>query len=69
MDNDTREAFIGQLEDYIDRTSLAEVLELIAEIADGKAEHLSGNWHDEKSGREWQRAARNLMKVVDGVAI
>jgi hypothetical protein len=53
-----------ELERMIDRSSLAQVLEDIAEISYLKAAHIEENWQDMPLARKWERAG----KAVDGAA-
>lgn len=48
------------LEDMIDRHTLADVLYAISEICYDKAEHISSDWQDEKTANVWNRAARKI---------
>jgi hypothetical protein len=49
------------LEQYIDMHGLDFVLQGLADICDEKAEHLRGNWQDERSARHWDRF-RNIIE-------
>lgn len=51
---------VNDLETLVDATSLADVLEALAEIANGKAEHLRANWQDTQGASLWERAARRI---------
>jgi hypothetical protein len=53
-------AFAKPLEDYIDRTSLSSVLNLLSAIADEKAEHIRTNWQDSITAAKWDKAADKL---------
>jgi hypothetical protein len=48
------------LEALVDKASVVRVLEALAYVCDGKAEHLQGNWQDRRAADEWERAARRL---------
>ena len=42
-----------ELEQFVDRTSLRAVLQMLSAICHEKAEHLAGNWQDDGSARPW----------------
>src|SRR5215471_10213521 len=48
------------LETMIDKTSLAQVLDLIAEICALKAEHISENWGDKRLAHDWRSAGKRV---------
>jgi len=52
-DNDVQQynSRLEQLEDLVDVTSFQEVLELLANVAGEKAEHLRVNWQSENDAR------------------
>jgi hypothetical protein len=52
-----------QLEQAIDTIGLPQVLEHLANICYGKAEHLRENWQDEKSAKLWDKNANQLEKL------
>lgn len=53
-----------QLEAAIDGFSLVEVLEALADICHGKAEHLESNWQDSATAKEWTKAAGLLASAT-----
>ena len=50
--------------EYIDKTSFAKVLEALAIIAREKAIHLYSTWQDEAHGKEYDKLARAIERVV-----
>jgi len=56
-----------QIENYIDKLGLAGFLEVIAEIASEKAQHISENWQDEGLAVSWQLASDAIMKCAQRV--
>ena len=52
------------LEAMIDADDLSSVLDAVAEICYGKAEHLRSNWQDEIGGKIWERAGRYIQQNV-----
>jgi hypothetical protein len=57
------------LEQLIDRTNAATVLDAIAEICAGKALHIQENWQDEKTARPWERASTAVTRLVRTIAV
>ena len=53
-----------EIEQIIDATSVAQLLELIAGICHEKAEHLRSNWQDNTSARCWERDAAKLLALA-----
>lgn len=51
------------LEVLIDAHGLSKVLEALATICHGKAEHLESNWQDAITAKAWTRAAGMLETV------
>ncbi len=51
------------LEDLIDKSSLTDVLNLLANICNEKADHLRSDWQDEQSAKGWERDAAKLDKL------
>jgi hypothetical protein len=49
-----------RLEQLLDETDLVDVVNTLADIADGKAAHVSEHWQDSVTANTWERAARKL---------
>ena len=49
-----------QLKSLADHTSLAFVLDTLADMCNAKAEHLEENWQDYESAKLWEKHARML---------
>lgn len=56
---------IDKLEAFVDKSSLADVLYALSEIALEKADHLATNWQDTASARVWEKAAGKLSYAGD----
>jgi hypothetical protein len=52
--------FERELENLVDKTSLKRVLDTLASVCNGKAEHLEANWQDTYAAKVWARMARKL---------
>lgn len=57
------------LETSIDSSSLADVLEALAEICREKAQHLQENWQDERAANLWNRAANRVETCAASSAV
>jgi hypothetical protein len=53
-----RESVKQAIERFIDISSVAAVLDVVAEICSEKAQHISENWQDEALAKSWDKAAR-----------
>lgn len=60
-----RNAAKDQLEAMIDKSSLNDVLDMLAEICHAKADHLRSNWQDEPAAKDWDRAGNRINKLVE----
>lgn len=58
-----------QIEAIIDRTSVVEVLALIADICSEKADHIRSNWQDRRTAAVWDRAARTVIAAANKVDV
>jgi hypothetical protein len=57
------------LETEIDECGLELVLDAIAEICHGKADHVASAWQDREMARAWTRAAKAIEHAVARAAI
>lgn len=57
----------ADLEQLVDRYGLATVLECLAQMCYGKAEHLESNWQE--SGKSWEQAGAVLDTAAGRKAI
>lgn len=48
------------LEALVDRYDLDRVLDMLADICHGKADHLLTNWQDPRAARAWTKAGEKL---------
>lgn len=55
------------LESILDQFTMTTLIDMLAEIASGKAEHIRSAWQDEPLARQWERLARVLDKSVERV--
>jgi hypothetical protein len=53
-----------ELEQLVDHQGLCAVLDLVADIAYGKAEHIEEHWQDPALARKWQRAGELIGKLA-----
>ena len=53
-----------ELEQLLDKTTLATVIELLANICILKAEHLRTNWQDDKTAKCWDQDGLKLTKLA-----
>ena len=51
------------LEDLVDQTSLADVIEALSNVAHCKSEHILTNWQDQDLAECWTRAAEAIARV------
>ena len=65
-DNDVQQynSRLEQLEDLVDVTSFQEVLEMLANVAGEKAEHLRVNWQSENDARIYDEVEEVLIKTM-----
>ena len=59
---------LDTVEAILDKCTLADVLNLIAEIASAKADHIRENWQDGATAEMWDRNAAIIMAASDKVA-
>lgn len=55
------------LEAMVDSTSLATVVELLAEICHEKADHVYVTWQDCELAAQWTRDAKKLLRAMGQV--
>jgi hypothetical protein len=58
-----RREYMEVLESFIDKLTLAAVLEMLERICHKKAENLRNNWDDEASAKLWEKAARQIENI------
>jgi hypothetical protein len=51
------------LEAFVDKLTLAAVLEMLERICHKKAENLRTRWKDEASAKLWDKAARQIEQI------
>ena len=49
----------------MDKTSLAEIVDIVAEICAEKAQHVEENWDDPELARVWSEASASLLETSD----
>ena len=59
----TRQDKLTELELIVDREGLGNVIDLLGEICDDKAEHLLTNWQDKAAAKHWTHDGRELGKL------
>lgn len=63
-----QEQLKNQLENLIDSTSLAEVLEAISQVCYEKELHIEENWQDPATAKNWKHAGLKISNISDKVA-
>lgn len=58
---------LDTLEALVDRIGLADVVDLLAEVASAKADHIRENWQDEVTARTWDLDAARLLNTAAGL--
>lgn len=57
------------LEQIVDRTSLRDVVELLAVICEEKADHIVAHWQDQLTAKAWLRSAKALDRSAAKVEV
>ncbi|MBW4688127.1 MAG: hypothetical protein KME40_24310 [Komarekiella atlantica HA4396-MV6] len=55
--------YMDGLEAFVDKLTLAAVLEMLERICHKKAENLRTHWKDETSAKLWDKAARQIEQI------
>jgi len=55
---------VDALEQMVDHSSFAQILEMLAEIASMKADHIEANWQDEALADEFNYKAAYLLQAA-----
>ncbi len=63
------QAVSDQIEHMIDSFGLFEVLDAIADIAHGKAEHIQHAWQDGPLATKWRIAAKRIERTANSIQI
>ena len=50
----------ADMEEFIDAYGITSLFDVIADIANGKADHLRENWQDEFNARDWDKVAKAI---------
>lgn len=58
-----------RLESLIDAHGLKHILDSIATVCGGKAEHLESNWQDNIAAKAWDRAGFLISAVADRIEV
>jgi hypothetical protein len=53
------------LEGLVDKFGLQNVLNGLACICSGKADHIESNWQDKRFAKHWEKAAVHIMNAAD----
>lgn len=54
-----------EIEQMVDRNSMARVLDLLAILANLKSEHISSNWGDRNLAKAWNQLAQKVAKACE----
>ena len=66
----TREIDLEAFEtEYVDKFGPGDILDALAEIALGKAEHVASNWQDQHAAKMWKTVARHCSTASELKAI
>jgi hypothetical protein len=57
------------MEAYIDQTSVAQLLDALADVCRDKAEHVRVNRQDQNTARPWDRAAKLLDSLSSKIEV
>ncbi len=57
-----------ELEEIVDAVGIATVIEDLALIARGKADHLRANWQDDLAAKQWDHIATRIERADDETA-
>lgn len=60
---------MDQLEPLVDQSSVAEVVEALAEVCWAKSEHIRSNWQDEQLAICWERCGNQLSGMQAKIGI
>ena len=63
----SRDEAVERLEEIMDWTGVSVLMGMLADIANGKADHLQSNWQDYAGARRWQRLANRLANMADSI--
>ena len=57
--------YMEQIEKLIDERNVSQMLIVMAQVCNEKADHLRSNWQDEQAARTWERTAKKLDTLAD----
>ena len=49
--------------EFVDKSNLATVMEMLSDICHDKAEHLRSNWQDENTAKLWEHDAEAIISL------
>lgn len=55
--------YMDALESFVDKLTLATVMEMLERISHKKAEYLRTHWKDESLAKLWDKAARQIEQI------
>lgn len=58
-----RNDVVDELEALVDKYTLATVLDVLAEVASAKADHVETNWQDSQLAKAWDLNAAKLLNA------
>ena len=59
----------SDIENFIDTYGMVSLLDVITNIANGKADHLRENWQDEGAARDWGKVAAKIGLLSASAAV
>ena len=57
------------LEEWVDKSSLSKVLEVLSTVCQAKSEHLEANWQDTTTAKYWYQAGYALEKLQPRIEV
>jgi uncharacterized protein (DUF2252 family) len=63
-----QDPILADIESHVDRLSVSMVLQALATVCEGKAEHVRSDWQDFGLGRFWDNLAKQIEKTAESVA-
>ena len=59
----------SDIESFIDTYGMASVLDVLSDIAYGKADHLREHWQDETAARDWSKVVAKIDLLSTSAAV
>ena len=59
----------ADMEEFIDAYGITSLFDVIADIANGKADHLREHWQDETAARDWSKVVAKIDLLSTSAAV